>query len=133
MSAVELRRLWSNRQPPVVYSSPSREIPLACGSTSISSILVGAYNDSLIGDGQPEIKIGEQNCSVSTQQINRGVNVYNCVFESPVAVGEEGSLEIIQRNATSQIAFIYNDMLDTPLISPQTTSEYNTRYIWVRE
>ena len=122
MSADELRRLWSNRQLPVVYSSPSREIPLACGSTSISSILVGAYNDSLIRDEQPQIEIGEHKCNVSTEPYTAGVNVYECKFEPVVEVEENDSLKISQRNTSSQIVFIYNGGTDTALISPQTTS-----------
>ena len=84
MTTLELKRAWKNRAPPTLYTSPEREITLNCTSASISRILVGAYL-TLTGDRVPQIFIGsDQICSVSTEPVSEGVNVYDCVLDSPV-------------------------------------------------
>ena len=82
MNASELMRLWSERDRPVLYSSPSRDIAVNCpgsGSDNISNIFVGAYS-SMYGSGEPGIEIGGHSCSVSTEPATGGVNVYECVL-----------------------------------------------------
>ena len=112
----ELKKLWENRTLPVLYSSPEREISVDCSGSDpvITRILVGAYN-SMSGEGPPQIKIGDQTCSVSTEPVTGGVNVYECQLNSPVEVDD--SLSVSQRNATSQIGFLHDGQTDTPLIS----------------
>ena len=120
VSASELRRQWENRDPPVLYSSPEREISLNCESVSIMRILVGAYN-SMTGDGVPQIVIdtngSKEVCNVSTEPVTEGVNVYECVLGSPVSVDGNISLTISQRIAAFQIGFLNDDQTDIPLIS----------------
>ena len=121
MSASELRRLWENRTLPVLYSSPEREISLNCPSGSISRILVGAY-PSVNGDGLPQIVVDNaRTCSVSTEPVAEGVNVYECVLDTAGdaedAVDGEVSLTVSQRHAGSQIGFLHTGQTDTPLIS----------------
>ena len=83
MNASELMRLWSERDRPVLYSSPSRDIAVNCtggGSGNISNIFVGAYS-SMYGSGDPRIEVGGHNCSVSTEPaLPGGVNVYECML-----------------------------------------------------
>ena len=119
MAASELRRQWENRDPPVLYSSPEREISLNCPSASISRILVGAY-PSITGNRSPQIEVGpgmNQTCSVSTEPVTEGVNVYECVLDPPVSVDGSDRLIVSQRNAASQIGFLHDGQTDTPLIS----------------
>ena len=134
MSASELRRLWENRTLPVLYSSPMREISLNCPPASLSRILlVGAY-PSMNGDELPQIFVADnaQTCSVSTEPVTEGVNVYECVLNSPVA-GEAGeadvSLTVSQRHAGSQIGFLHTGQTDTPLISLDV-SKYIAAAVW---
>ena len=119
MNASELMRLWSERDLPVLYSSPSRDIAVNCpgsGSGNISNIFVGAYS-SMYGSGEPGIEVGGHSCSVSTEPaLPGGVNVYECVLSSSQVPVD--SLHISQRNASRQIAFLYDDdQGDRPLIS----------------
>ena len=66
----------------------------------------------------PQIFIGsDQICSVSTEPFREGVNVYECVLDSPVELDEDTVLILRQRNSTSQIGFIHDGQTDTPLIS----------------
>jgi hypothetical protein len=121
VSASELRRLWENRTLPVLYSSPMREISLSCPPASISRILVGAY-PSVNGDELPQIVVDNiQTCSVSTEPVAEGVNVYECVLDTAGdaedAVDGEVSLTVSQRHAGSQIGFLHTGQTDTPLIS----------------
>ena len=118
MAASELKRFWEERDHSVLYNTPEADIPLNCQSALISRILVGAYNSLVIGDGEPEIVIGtEQKCSVSSEPITEGVNVFGCVFDFPVQVTENSSLSVRQRNSSSQIGLLYDGYMDTPLIS----------------
>ena len=118
MNASELMRLWSERDRPVLYSSPSRDIAVNCtgsGSGNISRIFVGAYS-SMYGSGDPRIEVGGHNCSVSTEPATGGVNVYECVLSSSQVPVD--SLRISQRYASRQIGFLYDDdQGDRPLIS----------------
>ena len=118
MSASELRREWENRNIiPLLYSNPERLISLNCQSASISMILVGAY-PSMDGDERPIITIdSNQTCNVSTEPVIRGINVYECVLESPVAVDGNISLTISQRDAINRIGFLHDGQIDTSLIS----------------
>ena len=59
----------------------------------------------------------DQSCSVSTEPVTEGVNVYECVLDPPVSVDGDVSLIVSQRNAASQIGFIHDGQTDTPLIS----------------
>ena len=114
MNASDLMRLWSERDQPVLYSSPSRDIAVTCtgsGSGNISNIFVGAYSSS----GEPGIEVGGHNCSVSTEPAIEGVNVYECVLSSSQVPVD--SLHISQRYASRQIGFLYDDQGDRPLIS----------------
>ena len=118
MNASELMRLWSERDQPVLYSSPSRDIAVNCpGSDSgnISNIFVGAYS-SMYGSGEPGIEVGGHSCSVSTEPaLPGGVNVYECVLSSSQVPVD--SLHISQRYASRQIGFLYDDdQGDRPLI-----------------
>ena len=117
MNASDLKRLWSERDQPVLYSSPSRDIAVNCtgsGSGNISNILVGAYS-SMYGSGEPGIEVGGHSCSVSTEPATGGVNVYECVLSSSQVPVD--SLHISQRYASRQIGFLYDDHGDRPLIS----------------
>ena len=122
MSASELRRLWENRGPPILYGGPEREISLNCPSASISNILVGTY-PSMSGNETTQIRIDrvsknmDQTCSVSTKPITEGISVYECVIGSPVAVDDDTTLNISQRNAGRWIAFLHDNETDIPLIS----------------
>ena len=107
VTASELRRVWENRTLPVVYSSPDREISVNCTGSSTTRILVGAYS-SVGGDGVPQITIGNQTCNVSTEPVTEGVNVYECMLDSPVAADD--SLTVHQRNATT----VEPPLTDTP-------------------
>ena len=72
------------------------------------------------GDELPHIFVvdGDRTCSVSTEPVTEGVNVYECVLDPPVAVDGEVSLTISQRHAGSQIGFLHDGHeTDTPLIS----------------
>ena len=110
VNASELMRLWSERDRPVLYSSPSRDIAVNCpgsGSGNISNIFVGAYS-SMYGSGEPGIEVGGHSCSVSTEPaLPGGVNVYECVLSSSQVPVD--SLHISQRYASRQIAFLYDD------------------------
>ena len=118
MNASDLMRLWSERDRPVLYSSPSRDIAVNCtgsGSGNISNIFVGAYS-SMYGSGEPGIEVGDHSCSVSTEPaLPGGVNVYECVLNSSQVPVD--SLRISQRYASRQIGFLYDDQGDRPLIS----------------
>ena len=61
--------------------------------------------------------IMDQTCSVSTEPVTEGVNVYECVLDSPVSVDGVVSLIVSQRNAASQIGFLHDGQTETPLIS----------------
>ncbi|CAI7999044.1 hypothetical protein GBAR_LOCUS2598 [Geodia barretti] len=67
-----------------------------------------------------------QTCTVSTEPVTEGVNVYECVLDPAVAgdaVDGEVSLTISQRHAGSQIGFLHNGQNDTPLISLDVSGE----------
>ena len=102
VNASDLMRLWSERDQPVLYSSPSRDIAVNCtgsGSGNISKIFVGAYS-SMYGSGEPGIEVGGHSCSVSTEPaLPGGVNVYECVLSSSQVPVD--SLHISQRNSNS--------------------------------
>ena len=119
MAASELKRFWEERVLPLLYNTPEADISLNCTSALISRIIVGAYNSSVIGDGAPKIVIGTDQitCSVSTEQITDGVNVFECVLDFPVQVTENSSLSVRQRNSSSQVGFLHDGQIDTPLIS----------------
>ena len=66
----------------------------------------------------PQIVVdNDQSCSVSAEPVTEGVNVYECVLDSPVSVDGVVSLTVSQRNAASQIGFLHDGQTDTPLIS----------------
>ena len=117
MNTLELKRGWENRAWPILYTSPEREIPLNCpSSATVSRMLVGAY-PSVAGDGVPHIIIGNNDsCSVSTEPVTEGLNVYECVLDSPVIVHEDTVMILRQRNSTGQIGLLHNGYKDTPLI-----------------
>ena len=127
VTASELRRQWENRTPPVLYSSPERDISLNCSSASISRILVGAYNSSMTGNGSTQIVIHQmgqdmdpgmdKTCSFSTEPVTEGVNVYECELDPPVSVDGDDRLIVSQRNAARRIGFLHDGQTDTPLIS----------------
>ena len=80
---------------------------------------MGAY-PSITGNRSPQIEVGpgmNQTCSVSTEPLTEGVNVYECVLDSPVSVDGVDTLTVSQRNVASQIGFLHDGQTDTPLIS----------------
>ena len=62
-------------------------------------------------------------CSVSTEPVTEGVNVYECVLDPPVSVDGDFSLTVSQRNAASQIGFLHDGQTDTPLISVDSSKQ----------
>ena len=109
--------MWENRATSaVLYSSPDREIMLNCTGT-ISRTLMGAYLTGTGSEEGPSIEIDGQYCNLSPDQVTEYLNVYECILESPVAVDDVDSVHIIQRNTSSQIAFLHDGESDTPLIS----------------
>ena len=112
----ELKNMWEHRPPPVVYSSPYREIPLECNGTGIvMRILAGAY-EVMSGDQAPYIEINDCVCNLFSQPaLNEDLSVYECILDYPVAVND--SLHVHQRNSHFQIVSIHDGQTDIPLIS----------------
>ena len=114
----ELKNMWEHRPPPVVYSSPYREIPLECNGTGIvMRILAGAY-EVMSGDQAPYIEINDCVCNPSSQPaLNENLSVYECILDSPVPVNVNDLLHVHQRNSDFQIVSIHDGQTDIPLIS----------------
>ena len=115
---------------PVVYSSPYRQLSLNCSSSGhLSEIFVGVGGISRVtaaGTDTLEIQTessDEAICNLSTLQATETPNVYECVLDPPVTIGENSSVHIHQRYATRQIAFLHDGERDTPLISVNIMSE----------
>ena len=113
--------MWESRTAPVVYSSPYRELSLDCsGSGNLPKIVVGTYIIHGV-TRNAGIEIGTSNdnlfCNQSTLQVTGQPNVYECVLDPPMEVGEDSLVSIYQRNAARQIAFLHDGERDTPLIS----------------
>ena len=116
--------MWENRTRPVLYSSPERMVEFNCTNLSmVSRILVAAYitvtGNRVTEDQGPEIFKNEtQLCDFTNLNATSDLNVYECVVDGlDLTDGEDLCyIYINQRNASSQICFLYEEM-DTPLIS----------------
>ena len=116
--------MWENRDSPILYSSPVRELVLDCSGT-LSQILVGVY--SIPGDENVMVHINSNIsntsfCTVPPMTPNF-LDVYECDMLS-VEVTKGNSIEIFQRYSTSQIGFIHDNGTDIPLVSINI-SEYS--------
>ena len=122
--------MWENRTRPVLYSSPERMVEFNCTNLSmVSRILVAAYitatGSRVTEDQGPEIFKNEtQLCDFTNLNATSDLNVYECVIDGlDLTDGEDLCyIYINQRNASSQICFLYEEM-DTPLVSV-VTSKY---------
>ena len=111
----ELKNMWEHKPPPIVYSSPYREIPLECNGTGIvMRILAGAY-EVMSGDQAPYIETNDCVCNLSS--LNEDLSVYECILDCPVPVNVNDSLHVHQRNSHFQIVSIHDGQTDITLIS----------------
>ena len=116
MNPSELRRVWKNRDSPVLYSSPEIHLVLCC-SGLLTQILAGMY--AIPGD--PDVDVVVQIvtnssfilCNLSPS-VTHCVKMYDC---TNLWVNENDSLKVYQRYSTSQIGFIHDEGMDIPLLS----------------
>ena len=115
MNPSELRRVWKNRDSPVLYSSPEIHLGLGCSGV-LSQILAGAY--AIPGD--PDVDVVVQIVTNSSfilcnlSLVTHCVKMYDCTNRW---VNENDSLKVYQRYSTSQIGFIHDEGMDIPLLS----------------
>ena len=116
LNASELRREWENRDSPLLYSSPEIHLLLSCTGL-LFQVLAGVY--PIPGDPKEDVVVqitslrDSNSCNVSSLPWHC-LNMYNCMN---ISVKGNSSLQVFQRYSTSQIGFVHNEGIDTPLLS----------------
>ena len=121
----ELRNMWTNRTRAVTYHGSVRPIGF-CGAGLLRRWTVGAYI-TRAGNTSPQIRLLRPSGPVgpivlrtsylTTLSATEDLGVYGHEVSPSVQVQRGDYINILQRDASSQICFRHNGETDTPLIS----------------
>ena len=113
----ELRSMWENRHPPVVYTSPYITMPLSCmGRGTVINLLAGAYEVTYGVDETSAIVNSEFLCDLSSQPADANINVYECILNNPNRA-LINSFQIYQRNSHIPVVSIHDGETDITVVS----------------